>query len=131
MLSTRAINSENLVASDGQPLKIIEAGASLFYTLNHPPGESCRSVSVFRPADPYDNSLIAMDIHRSVGGHQADISAVEFPDLSLGLGAFSSADELQVSQPFRHIQLLSGSQDILAKAEPHRGQESDNKEELE
>ncbi len=82
MLSTGAVDLEDLVTSDGQPSEVAEAGASLFYTLDHPFDELRRGISTFGSADPYDDPLIAMDVHRFIGSHQIDIGAVEFPDLS-------------------------------------------------
>lgn len=128
MLSTGAINLENLVAIDGQRLEVTEAGASLFYTLDHPPGELYGSVSAFRAADPDSAPLGTMNVLHNIGARQLNIGAVESADLSQSLGAFNSADELQVSQPFWYLYLLLGCQDVLPEAEPHGGQDSDHNE---
>ncbi len=128
MLPTRAIDLENFVASDGQPLKIIEAGTSPFYALDHPHGELRRGVAAFRSADPDGDPLVTIDKLRNIGARQLNISAVKPPDLSQSLGAFNSADEFQRSQPFRHTRLLSGGQDVLPKAEPYGSQQYCNDE---
>ncbi len=127
MLSTRALNSENLVVSDSQPLKITKAGTAPFYALGHPPGELRRGVSAFGSAGPYGEPFVTavigirgMSILGNVDAHQLNIGTVESVDLSQSLGAFNSADEFQRSQPLRHIQLFLGGQDILPKAEPYR-----------
>ena len=97
MFSTGAINSENLVVSDGQPLKIVKAGASLFYSIHHLTRELGCGVSAFRSTDPYDDSFVIMDILSNIGARQINISAVQSPNSSHSLRVFNSADEFQRS----------------------------------
>ncbi len=79
MLSTGAIDLENLAAIYGQPFKIIETGASTFYTPGHPIDELRGGVSALRYADPDRAPPFTMNVLHDIGGLQLNIGAVECP----------------------------------------------------